>query len=242
MVLEQMMTQEYLAPLAEHFELIQIIGYGGMGVCYLAKSHKDQKQYALKVLHPDFQDSSEAIAQLKREARFEQKFYQHPNIVQTLNVLEIENITVKVMGVMLGVTLKDYLTKSNFHRPTLQAYVHSSITRALDCIHGLGIIHCDIKPANIFIEAQGGIRLFDFGIARSVDDTTPLSFSAYSPTYASPRVCEGSVPIVLDDFYGLNMVSAEIIRSSTYGWEEALALRSHEIHAGGSSSSKIKVK
>ena len=207
------MPKEYLSALSGYFELIKIMGYGGMGVCYLAKRIKDQKHYALKILHPDLQDSSEAITQLQKEARFEQKFYEHPNIVQTLDLLQIENITVKVMEVMSGMTLKDYLKKSSFHRPTFQAYVHKNITRALDCIHGLGIIHCDIKPANIWIESQGGVRLFDFGIARRVDDSAPLNFSACSPSYASPRVCEGCVPIAIDDFYSLNVVSAEIVVS-----------------------------
>lgn len=212
-MLESMLPQEYLAPLNEYFELIKIMGYGGMGLCYLAKNVKDEQLYALKILHPDLQGSAEAIAQLEKETHFEQKFYDHPNIVQTLDLLRIENITIKVMQVMSGMTLKDYLQKSQFHRPTLQAYVHKNITRALEAIHGLGIIHCDIKPANIFIEAAGGVRLFDFGIARSIDAPMPINFSACSPTYASPRVREGCIPVALDDFYSLNVVSAEILGS-----------------------------
>ncbi len=222
-MLESIMPKDYLAPLAEHFELIKIMGYGGMGICYLAKSLKDEKQYALKILHPDLQDSIEAIAQLKKEAHLEQKFQQHLNIVQTLDLMQIDNITVKVMEVMTGMTLKDYLKKSSFHRPTLQAYVHKNITKALEAVHGAGIIHCDIKPANIFIEAEGGVRLFDFGIARSIDEAVPINFSACSPTYASARVREGFIPIALDDLYSLNVVG-------------------DEIRAEGSSCSKIKVK
>lgn len=215
-MLDEILPKDYLAALSERFELIKILGYGGMGLCYLARDLSTQQDRALKILHPDLHQSRDALLQLKREAAFEQKFSAHPHIVQTLELLELEKLTVKVMEVMSGITLKEYLQKPLFDRQELYSRVLATITNALATIHQAGIIHCDVKPANIFINLDGSIRLFDFGIARAAQDNTPLNFSAFSPRYTSPRVMEGQIPTPDDDFYSLNVVAEEILNNVSH--------------------------
>lgn len=214
-MLEQILPKDYLAPLDEHFDLIKILGYGGMGVCYLARSLKNQKQYALKVLHPDWHNSPEAVEQLKKEARFEQMFQHEKHIIHTYDLLNVGALVVKVMEVVSGMTLKRYLQHADYNPKELCHKVTIALTNALEAIHASGIVHCDIKPDNIFIGTEGVMKLFDFGIARMLKENTPVNFSAFSLNYSSPRVKAGLVPRPEDDFYSLNRVKDEILGVSS---------------------------
>lgn len=162
-----MLIRDYLSELEQKFELIKILGYGGMGVCYLGKNRQDQKYYALKILHPDLQEDILAQQQLKQETYIEQQFQNHPHIIQTYYLIELNNLNVKVMEFMQGMTLKKYIAQPFINKIQLAEEIFTALSKALKEIHRKGICHGDIKMRNIFIEESGMIKLFDFGIAKT---------------------------------------------------------------------------
>lgn len=210
-MLETLVPDDHLAELAPRFEVLKILGYGGMGLCYLAEDKFKRERCALKVIHPDLSDNQEALWQLKREAQFEQALQRQPHIIHTYELLEYQRCTAKVMQVLTGMTLKEYLLNAReVNRVMLREQIAQAMYSALHVSHQRGILHGDIKPANIFMGDRGEITLFDFGVARYVIESIPFNFSAYSGRYTSPRVQEGAAPTIADDYYSLEQVLAEV--------------------------------
>lgn len=146
------------------YELVELIGSGGMAVVYKAMCHRLNRYVAVKIMRPElaknekfrrrFQTESQAIAKLS-----------HPNIVGVYDVSRTDHVEYIVMELVDGITLKQYLQD---HGPldAVQAVDFSlQIARALAHAHGKGIVHRDIKPQNILVVNDGVIKVADFGIA-----------------------------------------------------------------------------
>ena len=146
------------------YELVELIGSGGMAVVYKAMCHRLNRYVAVKIMRPElaknekfrrrFQTESQAIAKLS-----------HPNIVGVYDVSRTDHVEYIVMELVDGITLKQYLQD---HGPldAVQAVDFSlQIALALAHAHGKGIVHRDIKPQNILVVNDGVIKVADFGIA-----------------------------------------------------------------------------
>ncbi len=199
--------------LDNRYELLEVIGTGGMAVVYKARCHRLNRLVAVKVLKADlaqdaefrrrFHDESQAVAMLS-----------HPNIVAVYDVSHSDDLDYIVMELIDGITLKQYMQKKG---PVLNwreaLHFITQIMRALSHAHSRGIIHRDIKPHNIMVLRDGSVKVSDFGIARitSAHQSTLTQEALGSVHYISPEQARGSHIDARSDIYSAGVVLYEMI-------------------------------
>ena len=205
--------------LGGRYEILEKLGAGGMATVYKANDPNLDRIVAIKVIHhhlsdrPDFirrfQDEASVVAQLR-----------HPNIVQVFDFNNDGEIFYIVFEFVPGVTLQDHLTRINSNGRKLSAqevtkYI-AQIGSALDYAHGRGLVHRDVKPANIMLNVQGDAILTDFGIAKIAGNTTHTATGAVVGTarYMSPEQIKGETIDGRTDIYSLGIVLYEMISGS----------------------------
>jgi serine/threonine protein kinase len=202
--------------LSPHYELDQEIGRGGMGVVYRAKDRRLKRTVAIKVLPPELAFRSEIKTRFLREAETAAQL-NHPNIVDIYAVDEAEGIVFFVMAYITG----DNLAKRVHDHGSLSVDETRRILRdvadALAYAHERGVIHRDIKPDNILIDAQSGRPMVtDFGIARAITEgdsrLTATGIAIGTPTYMSPEQAAGERTIDgRSDLYSLGILGYQML-------------------------------
>lgn len=209
------------------FVLEECIGFGGMGTVYKALDLRkleasDRKPYiAIKVLNVQFRGHPKSLIALQREARKAQTLA-HPNIVTVYDFDRDGSVVYLTMEYLTGKSLSQTLRMPGFTgMPYAQAlHIVSGIAKALAYAHERGFVHCDLKPANVFLTDTGEVKVIDFGIARvfrkSEEDVEATVFDAGSlggltPAYASPEMLEHLVPDPRDDIYALACITYELL-------------------------------
>ncbi|MCQ2968706.1 MAG: Stk1 family PASTA domain-containing Ser/Thr kinase [Clostridium sp.] len=200
--------------LGDRYELIEVIGEGGMAIVYKAKDKKLNRLVAIKVLKKEFSDNKDIAEKFKREATAVANL-SDTNIVNVLDVGHEEegNIDYFVMEYVKGKTLKDLIVYSVKLNYTTAIEIAIQIAKALDCAHKNNIIHRDIKPQNILVTENGSVKVTDFGIAKSsttstITNTTTIMGSAH---YLSPEQAKGTFIDVRTDIYSLGIVLYEML-------------------------------
>ena len=217
--------------LNRRFELLEVIGEGGMGRVFRAKDRdqKGRKIVALKVLSESFSAHPDSLAALRREANSAMEL-SHDNIVRVRDYAEDKDggHHYIVMEYLRGTALDEHRKdRGNQSFPFKEAWpIIDGIGRALRYAHGKGIVHSDVKPSNVWITDKGSVKLLDFGIARAADPDTLTKFqgiAALSPRYASPEQHRREEPDPRDDVYGLACVTYELL-SGTHPFDGKTAM------------------
>ena len=171
------------------FELLEKLGQGGMGSVFTARQKELDRVVALKVLSPRLARNQEFVQRFLREARSAGRL-NHPNIVAAIDVGESEGFYYFAMEYVDGETLADVLAREGRLPEARALAVATDVARALDHAHHKGLIHRDVKPANIMITRDGRVRVTDFGLARlagaAAADADPERFVG-TPAYAAPE-------------------------------------------------------
>ena len=157
--------------LSNRYELIEIIGQGGMAIVYKAKDKLLNRYVALKVLRQEFTHDEQFIKKFKRESQSAASL-SHQNIVSIYDVGVEENIQYIVMELVRGKTLKEYIKENKRIDWKKAINIGIQIASALGHAHKNHIIHRDIKPHNIIITQEGIAKVTDFGIARAINSST----------------------------------------------------------------------
>ena len=199
--------------LKNRFVLDREIGRGGMGVVYravdrrrLEAMHK-QPYVAVKLLTGDIRRSPDALRALEAEARRAQELA-HPHIVNTYDFDRDGSHVFIVMELLEGRTLDAVLReKGEGLGFDASRRIVDGICAGLAYAHQRGVVHCDLKPANIFIEDSGGVKVLDFGIATAgwAGGFDLSSLNAYTVAYASPEALQGEPRDPRDDVYALGL-------------------------------------
>ena len=198
--------------LHQRYELLELIGGGGMADVYRARDKLLDRPVAVKILHEQFKSDREFIDKFHREAQAAARL-SHANIVNIFDVGVEGNDHYIVMEYVPGSTLKD-LIKQQGHLPVAQALrVAEDIARALAHAHDNNLVHCDIKPHNILMMPDGSAKVADFGIARAVTEST-MTYTGNivgSVHYFSPEQAKGTMITPKSDVYALGVVLYEML-------------------------------
>lgn len=191
-----------------NYQLIRLIGRGGMGEVYLARNKNIEQYVAVKALHPQYANNPSLRARFKQEAVMLNSL-NHPNIVKFLNFVENEYGVFLIMEYIDGITLEDYISKKNGLIVEEKAYpMMMEILSAFSYAHQRGIVHRDIKPSNIFLDKEGHIKVMDFGIAQIMSevDCSKTGNVAGTPAYMSPEQVYGHKLDQRSDIYSLGVL------------------------------------
>jgi len=198
------------------YQIISELGRGGMAVVYRAFQPSLNRYVALKVLPEYFQHDPEFVARFKQEAQAAAQL-SHPNIVVIHDIGEQAGVYYIAMEYLEGGSLRDRLAQAAaqggaYDRQEAVSVIEQ-VGSALDYAHGRGLIHRDVKPANILFGADGRPRLTDFGIARAADTArlTRTGVLLGTPEYMSPEHAQGESIDRRSDLYALGVVAYEML-------------------------------
>ena len=198
--------------LDDRYELVEFVGEGGMAVVYRAVDKRTGHSVAVKILKPEYIHDAEFLARFEREAATASRMSHH-NIVNLLDVGQEGEMRYLVMDYVNGQTLKDVIRQKGALPPNVSAQIAIRILSALQHAHNNGIIHRDIKPQNVLVNADGLIKVSDFGIARVVGgDTLSTEDSVMgSVHYFSPEQAENKPVTFSSDLYSVGVCLYEMM-------------------------------
>lgn len=196
--------------LSNRYEIIELIGTGGMSEVYKAKCHVLNRYVAIKVLKPEFSSDVNFVTKFRIEAQSAAGL-SHPNIVNVYDVGEDNGIYYIVMELVEGITLKEYIQKKGRLLPEQAIDFSIQIAQGLEVAHQNHTIHRDIKPQNIIVSKNGGIKVTDFGIARAASSNTMTANAMGSVHYISPEQARGGFSDERSDIYSLGITMYEMV-------------------------------
>lgn len=196
----------------ERFEILQLIGEGGMGRVYKAWDRELEKVVALKTIRGEQAANPDALKRFKQELLLARQIT-HKNVIRIHDMGESEGVKFFTMEFIIGESLKDLVRKKE-RLPVDQALsIAKQILGALEEAHSQGVIHRDLKPQNIMIDPEGAAHVMDFGIARSVQDTgmTATGVVMGTPDYMSPEQARGVKADGQSDIFSFGVILYELL-------------------------------
>lgn len=208
------MTDDIIGKSLGRYHVLEKLGQGGMAVVYKALDTTLERYVAIKVILPYSEYSDQFLARFNREARTLAKLT-HPNILKIFDYGEYENHPFLVMEYIAGGTLKDWLTGQPIPWQK-SAQLLSQVARALEAAHAQGVIHRDVKPANILMANGKDPLLSDFGIAKLIEgneEATQLTGTGVgigTPDYMAPEQADGEAD-ERSDLYSLGVIFYQMV-------------------------------
>ena len=206
------MADKYIGKLLDNrYEILEVIGTGGMAVVYKALCHRLNRYVAVKILKDEYAKDEEFRNRFHEESHAI-AMVSHPNIVAVYDVSRSSSVEYIVMELIDGMSLKQYMNRRG--KLTQKEAIHftTQILRALSHAHSKGIIHRDIKPHNIMILRDSTVRVTDFGIARLESSQKTVTREAFgSVHYIAPEQAKGSNIDCRADIYSTGVVLYEML-------------------------------
>lgn len=194
------------------YELLELIGVGGMADIYKAKDITEEKTVAVKILKNEFSASEDFLRRFRNESKAI-ALLSHPNIVKIYDVGFTDKIQYIVMEYIDGITLTEYIERQGVLKWRDAVHFTLQILRALQHAHDRGIVHRDIKSQNVMLLADGTIKVMDFGIARfnRETDKTMSEKAIGSVHYISPEQARGETTDEKSDIYSVGVMLYEML-------------------------------
>ncbi len=217
----------------ERYEIVRLVGRGGMGEVYHATDTRLRRPVALKVLREDKDQSAETgtggVARLLREARAAAAF-NHPNSVAIYELGEADGVAYIAMELVLGESFRRHAQNPSITVETKLGWLVDA-ARALWAAHKTGVIHRDIKPSNIMVSEEGVVKVLDFGLAKPTPQLGEAGFQTVmgqvlgTPRYMAPEQLEGAPVDARVDQYAFGLTAYELLCGEYAGGPLAGSIR-----------------
>ena len=227
-------NDKYIGRLLDNrYEILEVIGVGGMAVVYKARCHRLNRLVAIKILKDEFSQDGEFRDRFHAEGQAV-AMLSHPNIVSVYDVSVADDADYIVMELIDGISLKQYMEKKGVLNWKETLHFAMQIGKALEHAHSRGIVHRDIKPHNVMVLKNGSIKVADFGIARLMSKSNTLTKEALgSVHYISPEQAKGGRVDNRSDLYSLGVVMYEMLSGRPpYDGESPVAVAFLHINGG----------
>jgi eukaryotic-like serine/threonine-protein kinase len=199
--------------LGSRFEILSVLGAGGMGVVYKARDRELDDLVALKMLKREAAGDQALLARLKSELKLARKIT-HPNVMRTFDFGEVDGHPFISMEYVRGITLRDMLGQSGRLPYSAAVWLARQLLAGLAAAHALDILHRDIKPENVLLDSGGNLKLMDFGLARPLERQEPgqtrEGWLVGTPHYLAPEQIELREPDKRSDVYACGVVLFEL--------------------------------
>ncbi len=220
--------------LSDRYEVLELLGEGGMGAVYKAQDRELNRLVALKVIRPELAASPAILTRFKQELLLSHQVT-HKNVIRIYDLGESKGVKFITMEYVQGVDLRSLLRQHGKFSPPEAAQMIRQVCVALEAAHAVGVLHRDLKPQNIMRDTHDRILVMDFGLARSFSDTSGLTETGMlvgTMEYMSPEQAMGAQLDQRSDIFALGLIFFELLTAkSPYKAETALASllkRNHE--------------
>lgn len=194
------------------YELLELIGVGGMADIYRARDVQEDRIVAVKILKTEFAGSEEFLRRFRNESKAI-ALLSHPNIVKIYDVGFTDKVQFIVMEYVDGITLTDYIEQQGVLKWRDAVHFTVQVLRALQHAHDRGIVHRDVKSSNVMLLRDGTIKVMDFGIARfnRENNKTMSEKTIGSVHYISPEQARGDITDERSDIYSVGVALYEML-------------------------------
>ncbi len=218
--------------IAGRYELEELVGHGGMSSVYKARDSLLERNVALKILHEQYNADEEFVERFKREARSVAQL-QHPNIVTVIDRGEEGRRQYIVFEYVDGENLKELVVRKGRLDVREALEIALEVARGLAFAHEHGVVHRDVKPQNVLLNGDGGAKVTDFGIARTVDveGMTETGMVLGTSNYIAPEQASGKPVDAHTDVYSLGVVLYELLAGEVpFPGESFVAVAMKHVH------------
>ena len=198
------------------YEILQLLGEGGMGAVYKARDLEVDRLVALKVIRPELAGNPQVLRRFKQELILTSKIT-HKNVIRIYDLGQAEGVKYISMEFIAGQDLRTLLRNRTKFKSEEAVRIIQQICRALEAAHSEGVIHRDLKPHNIMVDANGRVSVMDFGIAHSMEGSGITQTGALlgTPEYMSPEQARGTKVDERSDLFSLGIVFYELLTGKT---------------------------
>jgi len=198
--------------LGQRYEILQILGEGGMGSVYKARDRELNRMTALKVIRPDLAGNQAIIDRFKQELLLAHQVT-HKNVIRIYDISEAEGMKFITMEYIEGEDLRALIQEKHKLSPEAAVEIMQQVCRALEAAHSVGVIHRDLKPQNVMRDKTGRILVMDFGLARSLEGGGMTQTGALIGTmdYMSPEQALGKDLDQRSDLFALGLIFYELL-------------------------------
>lgn len=194
------------------FEVLQLLGEGGMGRVYKAWDRELERVVALKTIRGEMAQEPDILKRFKQELLLAQKIT-HKNVIRIHDMGEAEGVKFFTMEFIEGKSLKELVQEQGRLSPDQAVGIFRQVLSALEEAHSQGVVHRDLKPQNIMVDPDCGAHIMDFGIARSLLDTgmTATGMMIGTPDYMSPEQVQGQKADAQADVFSIGVILYEML-------------------------------
>jgi tetratricopeptide (TPR) repeat protein/predicted Ser/Thr protein kinase len=221
-------TKEQLQPgtiIGDRYEILQLLGQGGMGAVYKARDIELERLVALKLIRPDLASHPEILRRFKQELILAREVT-HRNVVRIFDLGQAHGIRFITMEYVEGRDLRALLHEKGKLTAQEAVPIFLQIAAALEAAHHAGVVHRDLKPQNIMVDQGGRVYVMDFGVARSLETPGMTQTGALmgTPEYMSPEQAKGQKVDARSDLFSLGIIFYEMLSGvSPFKAETAMA-------------------